>query len=603
MANNNESSCDLFIAGKSIIKDLTGFTVEIRAGFDGMCNLKITKEVKPDNLKGLTYPENFKFKKLIDAEDFNYLASQWAPFAEEIQSEAGEAFWKGLINPKSTGNNNPLSAYSEKILQADQMSNELYKEVKPDNCISVYPDRLKSTSPIPESFIPERSWFKKEMRDIEIKDFLTIFGETEQEVLSIEIGRALVGATGTTHAESDREIVHTYRTFPVLYGEDPGLGKSDFFNYFLRPALKMSGYRVPEIKTLHEKFGLGEVALGHIAYKDDMTSDEFLKNLSSIYTKTLVTGGTIQAEQKYIKSFPAYCQSVLLVNVNAFDMHKLAMLDEGILSRVAILRTLTRLELSQWKPYGASRGSKSPCVKNHLHFLSQKYNVSLKVLALWFMRLCTDKFMRLIDTPETMAKGHNKLADKIFALYKELSVQINHALMVKNTCILFQFAYKLRNPTLPIPDLEVEDLAQMLADGTYLVVVKELKAVREKLGAHWEKTGKPESHPYIAIKNLRVSSMIEAIDRLNLVVKTSKNDVREGINAVFKSLIAKSGFVITYSHIKVITSWDNARTYINSSIGKDVMDYVMGDLEGPSRIALTKAQENTINEIKRQYEG
>ena len=601
MSNQNQqnyASSELFRDGQELIESISGFKVEIKAGFDQISNLKLTKEVEPKNLKGLTYPKNFKIERLIDSKDLVSLMDEWATFCDGIGGKEGEIFWSPLLNPRGGTTNTPLAAHTSMLLAVDDKSDSRYTDKRPDKKISVHPNKLKPGQ-VPESYLPEKDWFKPELNEIQIKDILTIFPEAEAEVLAIAIGRAVVGPAGVKHLESDEEIMHTYRTFPVMYGEDPGQGKSDLFIHYVIPALKYAGYRYGEVKTFYEKHGLGDIAEADLAYKDDMTHKELMANLQGTYTKTLISGGGILVENKYIKSYVAYAGCALFANINEFDIGELVeKVDEGVINRLAILKTKSNIELKQWVGTGASKGSKSPFIMNHLHYLCDKYDIEPLVLGLWFLRLCADKFMTLIDDRKSIAEGNNKLAKKVISLYKELRVQVNHALMTKNTCILLQFAHLLRNPGISIPELEVEELTEVLGDGTYLALMKDLAPVRRIIYQDWKDQDKPDAHPYVALNTLRKTSMIEAVEASNKTLLNNRTDITKGIKSVFGPLLTKSGFSVHYSRVKVSASWNAATHYMSSDLAKNLQTHILQTVSSDVINRLQDNKEMTINEIR-----
>ena len=559
----NQTSKELFDTGKEAIERLSGFKIELKAGFDYTGNLKITKAVKPKPLKGITFPENFRYRTLTDATDLNDLMSTWTDFCDEVLDEEVIAFWKPLLKPKNTQNSSSLTAYTSMLLKAESANIERYGigEVV-QNCTSIHPDQLP-IGVIPEAFLPEKSWFKPQLHEIELKDIFTILPDAERELFALCLGRAMVGCSGTQHLESDHPIRHTFRTICLMYGRDPGQGKSNLFQRFLEPAIKHVGFLFSNFVTLYEKYGLGSIAESAMSYKDDLSSDELLDNLRAKHIKTLASGGNIRVEDKYIASYEAIAKTVIFANVNHFDLNKVSQMDEGVLSRLVILKTHSNTDLANWVPTGASVGSKSPMTEAHLHFLAEKYDVDLMTLALWALRLCADEFMKYVPKGKP-TNGRNILADKMKGLAKELAVQINHSLMAKNTCILLQFASKLRGGK-EMTNVSINNLQTSLYDGAYLAIAKDLEPVREMIQEHWLANHKPENHPWIALENIRKASLVNAIEKLNVVAKgTNNKDIHEAVKAMFSAITTTSGFKITYSSVKVIDAWGDSITEVNN---------------------------------------
>ena len=590
----NYSSRALYNTGRRVLQDLTGFNIELKAGYEYMHNLKITKLVKPEAPKGLTYPEDFMFRRLISRTDLEDLMDKFDQFSDRIADDEIINFWRPLIKPKSASTSNPITAYGGQLLSTDSEISKRYNTGAPNKKISIHPDNLPE-GVYPESFLPERSWFKPEMQEIEIKDILTILPEAEQEILSICLGRAVVGCSGTKHLESDEPISHTFRTFPLIFGRDPGQGKSILFQRFLIPALMSVGYRVNIFNTLSEKFGMAHIAEADFAYKDDLTTKEILENLSGRNTKTLISGGPISVEEKFIKSYRAYAGCALFCNINLFDMKKVSELDEGILERLAVLQTKSNIELKYWKPEGASAGSKDPFPDSHLEFLKDKYDIDLETLALWLFRLCADKFMDIL-AQNRPKEGYNALHVTIRNWTKELAVQLTYSLALKNVCALFQFAYKLRDKDEKfIENLGKNVLHTALIDGTYLSVAKKLKPIRDEMRQHWLDHHKPDSHPYTALQALRLGSLDSALRSVSEIVKKDKAPLKDVLKALFASLSINNGFSLSYSENKVASAWYDARKLIQSDEIKELVRRVEEIYTDDIVEALT--QEHVINDI------
>lgn len=560
---DTQSSKELFERGRVAIEELTNFSVKLQAGFDYTANLKITKNISPKPLKGLTFPKDFKYKTLVDASDLSDLTSIFTDFSDEVEDEEVVAFWRPLIKPKGTTNSNALIAYTSMLLRAESENKERYgagKIIK--NNSSLYPDQLPK-GVVPESFLPERSWFDPKMREIALKDIFTIMPDAEREILAICLGRALVGPSGNLHLESDEPIKHTFRTLPLIYGQDPGQGKSHIFEQFLIPALKHVGFAVAIFVTLHEKYGLGKVAGSDMAYKDDLSSEELIANLKGKHVKTLITGGSLRVEDKYIASYTATATTMVMANINEFDLNRVSQLDEGILSRLEILKTKSNTELDQWVGEGASEGSPDPKQDLHIPFLCEKYDIDEMTLALWALRLCADKFMDILERSRETSK--NVLADTVKALSKNLRIQINHSLMSKNTCILLQFASRLRGHTEPMGPISINNLQTSLNDAAYLAIANGLKPVREKLKEDWLAKKKPDSHPWVALNHIRTPSLVNAIEKLGDLTKGSNGkDLSEAIKAMFGAITTTSGFKISFSNVRVTAAWNDSKRVVQS---------------------------------------
>lgn len=276
-------------------------------------------------------------------------------------------------------------------------------------------------SKAPRAFIPRSEWFTDEIRSLKIEDILTLYPRSERELISVAIGRALVGSSGTV-TPSGLEIRHTYRMASMTYG-DPGLGKSTFFSYLFN-AVKTVGYKVETFADMGARFNLGSVATADIIYRDDMTSKGVKRFGESEATKIIVTGTDfLKVEDKGVDAINVKPRGVIFCNANEVNPRLIFGFDPGVADRLKVLSTYRKGELSKLK----IGDSPSALPERHLPYLADKMGVPVETIMLWLCRLCVDKFLSLIkETNENELQKfvHYHTLRLRFPLHKQATAQV-----------------------------------------------------------------------------------------------------------------------------------------------------------------------------------
>ena len=322
---------------------------------------------------------------------------QGQPFSEVILNECTtlgkpglvglQDFWQVLVEPRP--GTSLLESYVLQQLQIDSARQSREGIGVYHSGISVNPNTLLSEGRVPRAFVPEKNWFPERFQKLTSKDFLLLFPEAEQRLLSLTIGRALAGRDGSITAEG-RLLAHGWRTLSIIYGKEPGQGKSRLCSYIIE-AMQSIGYTVTNFKTLNRRFGLARVIQSDLAYKDDFTSESLKSSLTGEDTKTIISGGMAETEEKNVPSVEVPANSAFLANCNKVDPNSRFSYDPGINDRTSFLTTLSNLELDK---LAESMGVES--LRPYIYLpkiMTEKYDCSLNMLMLYFLRLCLDEFM------------------------------------------------------------------------------------------------------------------------------------------------------------------------------------------------------------------
>lgn len=255
---------DLYAEGKEWIEQ----TIGIRLTPDATCNTtalhRISKLAIPSKMQGLNIPADFRYYRPITPEEFDEAQTIWRNDGiQELPKDVAD-FWSPFFMPKSANSTSMLELYVAQHLQLKAMYEAQFGGAVHHQGISFAPNECIAATEWPSAWIPEREWFDPALEQVEIKDILTLFAEPEQEMLALCFGRAVVGRADSLPVARKRQVRHTFRTMPVIFGAEPGQGKSVFANMLIQ-AMKSVGYRVSNFKSLNQRFNLGDVVTAHVA--------------------------------------------------------------------------------------------------------------------------------------------------------------------------------------------------------------------------------------------------------------------------------------------------------------------------------------------------
>jgi hypothetical protein len=302
--------------GKRSIEKTCGVKIIPDIGCKATGFHRILKLSKPTNLRGIKYPDSFKYYKAISPDEYDTVQKI---YKERLPSSGDgvSEFWAPLFFPKSQNASTPLQLYTLQRLELQSIHEHQFGGTTHDVGISFTPNDCVKTGQWPEAFLPEVDWFDDRLKEIKIEDILTLFPKAEQDVLALCFGRAVVGRTNHIPTGRNKPIRHAFRTMPIMFGAEPGQGKSTLANYLIQ-AVKGVGYRVANFNSLDSRFNLGSVVASHIAYKDDLTSKALEKSMAADNTKSIITNAQIRVEDKGVNAVELWAHCFLFSNVNRF---------------------------------------------------------------------------------------------------------------------------------------------------------------------------------------------------------------------------------------------------------------------------------------------
>lgn len=554
-----EAYSTLYQMGKDLIED--GSKVKLIP--DISCKTtgfhRILKLAQPVEEKGIKYPKTFRFYRPISPEEYDILQLEWRLRVGSTTGGELLEFWNPVFMPKSLNATSPIQLYTLQRLELEALHDKQVGGATHDLGIALYPSLCQEKlGPHAQAFIPEKSWFSDRLSQVEIKDILTLFPKPEQEMLALCFGRAVVGRSNHIPVGMKDPILHSFRTMPILFGAEPGQGKSTLANYLIQ-ALKSVGYTVANFKNLNSRFNLGSVINSNIAYRDDMTSKSLEQNLSAEDTKSAITNAQLRVEDKGVNAVEIWSHAFFFTNINKFDQGMIYKLDDGIIDRIALVATRFNIELENLLPRmtGLSAGTPSLYPFLHIPYLAEKLDVSINALMLYFLRLCADKFIALMNDKE----NPRALEMAVKSAKSKLRCQFNSDML---TCITnglhLSYMVRQRNPDkISIPELTSASLGETLKALMFIAVDKRANKARKLIEQDWEDKDRPDGHPWKAIARLKKSSICLAYDNYVQQHNLLKSNVNQIIKIVFSSLSLRDGFNIGSGSVYVTSSWNESQ--------------------------------------------
>ena len=547
--------------------------------------LEIRVEKKLNPLPGFNPPDGVFIHRVISKKDWKDLENLYMDWDT---NEDNLMFWRTLFKPTST--KSPLEIYVAQTLQleSEKIKSEGVESLEQN--IKIPSFAANRDEDLVKSVVPEKSWFTPEVNQLEIKDLLTLFPEPEQELLALCFGRFLIGASKSVPVGSNKPLDHNWRLFPILYGKEPGQGKSILCGYLLG-AMQHLGYLVTNFKSLNKKFNMARIVSSAVTYRDDFTSKALELTLSADDAKPIITGATIEVEEKQQNAIEVPCVCGIIGNVNKFDPRLKFSLDSGMMDRIRYITTLSNLELQELTKSvtGLSAGTPSLKTYDHWKYLAEKLNVPTKTLALKLLSLCFEKFWQHYQ--------NNTLETRVRYLSTRLRTKVDSDLGQNfATSLIFSILLNksngLESNLKSINDILLTpiSLEQGLANFSRLLIDPKFHPIKCLIRKHWIEQERPAIHPWVAFE--KISPLAAAKSYTNLVdakislgslqtenpaVFTKLLDLPHALEVAYKNLYTNEGYPLGSGISYVQDDWTTSTGSINSI--KKLVAYVIENLE------------------------
>jgi len=525
---------------------------------------RILKPANPKDVKGINYPAGFQpWQDISTLEDFHRIATAFSSADNDVRD-----FWTPLFRPKP--GETELENFAERLLAMKRIQQNLNIHETLDYGHTFDPNgKLCGYGSVrnPRVWVPAKDWFDEKLHQVTLRDVFTIFPDAEVEMLTLILGRVGVGRSNHLPPNFPSPIDHTARMAAVIVGKDAGLGKSTVFNGFMA-AISKCGFNTHTFKSTEDRFGLKAAAMANIAYKDDTAMKSLKQFLASEETKILVTNGLFQTEEKFQNSEQIWPQCVLIVNSNDWDAHFAYDLDPGIIDRIKILSTYREYEIlkNKKKLEGTpSEGTPDLRPRTHIPFLADKLGVSVDALYLWCLRLATDRFWSVINDTVDPTVNRLQVQVRYWTTRQRIRFKADTSQALINSMAICS-AVRTGDDTYTMPELTPEVLTRHIRDLLFVGIDKSSKLLMTNMKAKWEAAGRPSTHYYQGLREIRWESLQLAIDTFvnsqHYAGKTQSDLIKE----IMSKLSMRDGFKVSTGISYVIEDWQTTRYAVGEII-------------------------------------
>ena len=518
---------------------------------------RILKPCAPQQIAGINYPASFQpLQDISTLEDFQRIERAFESAETEIRD-----FWTPLFRPKP--GETDLANFAERLLAMKRIQQNINihetlnygHTFDPDGSLCGY-GFVRN----PRVWVPAREWFDEKLQKVSLKDVFTIFPEAEVEMLKLILGRVGVGRANHLPPNFPAPIDHTARMAAVVVGKDAGLGKSTIFNG-LTAALSKCGFSTHTFKSTEDRFGLKAAALANVAYKDDTAMKSLKQFLAAEETKILITNGLFQTEEKFQNAEQIWPQCVLIVNSNDWDAHFAYDLDPGIIDRIKILSTYREYEVLKNRKFlfgTASDGTPDLRPRAHIPFLAEKLGVSADSLYLWCLRLATDRFWEVINDTVDPTVNRLQVEVRYWTTRQRIRFKADTSQALVNAMAICA-AIRNGSESYTMPELTPDVLTRHLRDLLFVGIDKSGKSLMTVMKRKWDEAGRPSTHYYQGLREIRWESVQLAIDTHTNSSHYGTKTPAEAVKDVMSKLVMRDGFKISTGISYVIEDWNTCR--------------------------------------------
>ena len=537
----------------------------------------------PQLIKGMNYDHNWRFKPLkpvnsaAQIQNLREYIDAYQSGVSKEQDDAIKQFWLSFCNPSKTYDaDDRLDQLIETMLMIEK-GLELTEREKPFRLYHSFDN--KSNNPI--SFVPPVQSFPAKLREeITFEKLFPMFPEHELGLFKLWLGRVGIGPSNHIPAGWQEPVFHTSRIGLVILGKQAGLGKSYQLSK-LRSALAKVGMTMESIRSTGERFGIGRFVKANVAYKDDTDVGSLNSLVKSEITKTIISGGEVIVEDKFVNAAPALPICAVCVNANKIDMNTVYELDPGIIDRVKILNTRTRAQLNEITPGlypDPSDRPESLEPAKYLPWLANKYECDVECLILWGLRMATDEFWELIKDGDVI-----KLRELTHFHANRCKVRfMPHVRQAVMRSFIISLLLTNENDDLFIPELNHRLLHHALK--AFKKIQGGLVNVCEPMKQSWEKANRDCLHHWQGFREVWLPSVQEAIEAYEAAMNTGRFNGRKlnnTISEIVDYLYTRGGQKIAGGYSYLREDWEDAR--MNSETLREEAKSIKQTLTKPQR--------------------
>lgn len=273
---------------------------------------------------------------------------------------------------------------------------------------------------------------------------------------------------------------------------------------------------------------------------------------------------------------------------------------QGI-DRIKLISTYREYEVAKNKENlegTVSDGTPDLRPKSHIPYLEEKLGVSKDALYLWCLRLCTDRFLDIINDDSDPTINRLQVEVRYWTTRQRIRFKADVTQALVNA---MAFAHFIRtgNKDERMPELTPNVLYDYLESLYFVGVDPSCQHLMPLLKENWCNVGRPSTHYYQGFRELRWESVKKSISlgremlfdestgaRKETKEKTSLMIIKEMI----EKLVLRDGFKIGGEASYIIENWENCR-YAQEDLVREAVGLLDG-VEGvyKNRILDSKAK-------------
>jgi hypothetical protein len=265
-------------------------------------------------------------------------------------------------------------------------------------------------------FIPPLSGFSIAMQELTLADIYPILPDAELHAFALSWGRACMG--GNSAQLNGQRFSCNYRNASVVIGTDSGQGKSFFMDHATQ-AMHLCGYQTSQLDFSGSEFGAAAYARSDISWIDDINPDSQSNFYKLPKLKSLISGGSIYAVNKFEKGGEVTSKMVLMVNANSYNPQDISNMDSGLRSRINFLDCLKNNQL-------AHRGRKN--IKATWEDLCVTHNTNHTTISALWIRKCFDYFCETVgvkfEADGTWTQSEDRLEAVMLNLRSQFRIKV-----------------------------------------------------------------------------------------------------------------------------------------------------------------------------------
>jgi hypothetical protein len=259
----------------------------------------------------------------------------------------------------------------------------------------------------------------------------------------------------------------------------------------------------------------------------------------------------------------------LIVNSNDWDAHFAYDLDPGIIDRIKILSTYREYEILKNRNNLAgtpSDGTPDLRPRTHIPFLADKLGVSVDALYLWCLRLATDRFWSVINDTADPTVNRLQVEVRYWTTRQRIRFKADTSQALTNAMAICSAVRTREDDTYTMPELTPEVLTRHLKDLLFVGIDKSGKSLMTNMKAKWEQAGRPSTHYYQGLRDIRWESVQLAIDTFVNSQHYGGKTQADSIKEIMGKLSMRDGFRVSTGVSYVIEDWQTTRYAIGSVI-------------------------------------